>query len=507
MRRLLALAAALALAGCQVDVEGAACEVPGAGDQCPSGQRCGNDLRCSTRAASCEPCKVGERRCVDGDVRTCEDGDPVCGAWRVDVDCDTGLECRGSGAEAACFCPPSGGAEVVVDPRGGASAGGPAPTGARTPEACRFPTLEAGLAAARDGGVPVVVAAGAAAVYPVAATLAVPPGVTLRGDDEPPAPGRRVLSLEGELAAGVTLAEGAALSGFTVRNGTAPAAAGVRIACAGAAARLEDVVIGDPGAGPEIPPLAQGIRAEGACPVELTRVVVTGASGAGLLVARDAPEHTVVVADSTLEANGEGVRLTRGDLTLQRVRVDGSAEVGVIAAGLGSRLTVDQCTIRGSGDTGVTVSTSLAKVHLLRSNICGNGAVTERGAPYGSRKVGGIYLYGNPPPELALLGNAVHGNGGDQVLVASSTAWTLDGAAAGASACSGDANVFAGYASGYVGVYAASAGVRAIWNAWRGTATPSPGTDYAAGGGGVVEAGEQFEPARFCLVTTPLSCD
>ncbi len=509
MRLLIALAAAAGLAGCQVELEGAACAEPGGGEQCPSGQRCGNDLRCSERAAACaDRCAAGERRCVDGDVRTCLDDDPVCGTWRLDLDCAAGLQCRLTGADAACFCPPSDGAEIVVDAEAGAPAGWPAPTGARTPAACRFATLEAGLEAARAGVAPVVVAAGAAATYPVTATLAVPAGVTLRGDDAPPAPERRVLSLEGELAEGVTLAEGAALSGFTVRSGTAPAATGVRIACAAstAAARVEDVVIGEPSASGGTP-LAQGLRVEGACPVELARVTVTGASGPGLLVARDAADQTVAVADSTFDGNHEGVQLTRGDLTLQRGVVAANAGSGVLVkSGQDGRITLDACTIRDNVDTGVVLEANTARVWITGTRLCRNGAVTGRGAFTTKRKVGGLYIAGNPPSDaksLAFTGNALHGNAGDQLLVSGGAfTWNLDGG----SSCGPGRNVFGAYAaSPAAGLVADSAVVSALWNGWAG-GIPSPGFDYQAISGGITAA---VNVSQYCDPPTAaeLLCD
>ncbi len=509
MRALLALAAALLLSACQVDVEGAVCAVPGSGDLCPSGQRCGNDLRCSARAASCaDRCTPGERGCVGGDVQTCVDSDPVCGAWSVEVDCAGGLVCRGAGPEAACACPANDGAEVVVDAGAGAAQGDPAPTGVRTPAGCRFATLAAGLAAARDGTV--VVMAGPPATYPVTAPLALPPGVTLRGDDAPPAPALRVLSLEGDLAAGVTLAEGAALAGFTVRNGSAPATAvGVKVACgAGRAARLEDVVVE---AAVGTSRLAQGIRAEGACPVALARVTATGASGPGLLVARDAADQTVVVTDSTLDGNGEGVRLTRGDLTLQRAVVKGSAGAGVVAAGADTRLVLEQSTVRANGDSGLLVQANAQRVRLLGSRICGNAAASPNCGFAGvTRRVGGICLNGRPPADLAFAGNAVHANAGDQLMVAgASETWNLDGAQAGATACGPGRNVFAGYlgTSGR-GVFAMYASVIARWNGWQGI-SPAPGADYEAypADSASVNAGTGANPPQVCAPPAPTELD
>lgn len=446
MRRLLVAAlAALALAGCSLDLEGAACELPGATSQCPTGQRCGIDLRCSSQAVT--------------------------------------------------TCPDRAGTEIVVDAAGGSPAGWPAPTGVRAPAGCRFPTLEQGLAAAKDVPGAVVVVAGAAVTYPVTVTLAVPAGVTLRSDDVPPSPGTtRVLSLDGAgLAAGVTLAEGAVLSGFTVRNGAAPAAAvGVDVACGAgtAVARLQDVVVeaaGSPAA------LASGVRAGGSCPVELARVTVRGAAGPGLLVARDAPSGgaplpTLVATDSTFDGNGEGVRVSSGEVTLQRALVKGSAAAGVTAA-KGASLTVDQSVVRGNGDTGVVVMGNGPRARLTGNRICGNAtgaAAVPRGFLDLTRKVGGVYLLGNPPADVAFLGNAVHDNGGDQVMVAGSgpppiPAWPLDGAPADATACGAGRNVFAGYlgTSGR-GLFAAYARATARWNGWEGV-SPTSGTDYDAG--------------------------
>lgn len=475
MRVLVALAAALALAGCQVNLEGAACSAPGSSAQCPSGQSCGLDQRCSSS--------------------------PVM------------------------TCPARTGAEFVVDP--GAPAGAPAPSGARTPAACRFRSLDQALAAAVAAGVSgaVIRAAGAATpttpiTYPVTATLAVPAGVTLRGDDDPPAPANRVLSLEGGLAAGVTLAEGATLSGLTVQNGSAPATAvGVEIACAGTApARLTDVIVQAAGATAGAPALVNGVHAGGACPVVLTTVTVEGASGPGLLVARDAAADTLLATDAFFDGNGEGVHVTRGDVTLERPTVKGSAAGGVVAwpvdADGDALLTIHQGLIRSNGDTGVLVLGKQAgRLRLTNSRVCANGATTARGAPYAQRKVGGLYLFGNPPPDLAVETTALFSNAGDQLLVAGAGTWALDGAAPAATACGAGVNLLDGYAPAdggvtYVGLFAASATVSARWNAWRLNMPPQAGVDYAASGTGSVDAGTSASPAQFCTwVAAPPTCD
>ncbi len=474
MRVLLALAAALALAGCQVNLEGAACSAPGSSGQCPSGQSCGLDQRCASNP-----------------VMTC----------------------------------PAPGAELVVDPDAPAGApGAPAPSGARTPAACRFRSLDQALVAAAGvtGVTGVVVRASGAAptTYPVTATLVVPANVTLRGDDDPPAPANRVLSLRGGLAAGVTLAEGATLSGFTVQNDSAVATAvGVEIACAaGNAAALTDVIVQAAGATAGAPALVNGVHAGGACPVVLTAVKVQGASGAGLLVARDAAVDTLLATDAKFDGNGEGIRVTRGDVTLEGPVVKGNAAGGVVVWPVGADgdalLTIDQGKILSNGDTGVLVLGKQAgRLRLTGSLVCGNGATTVRGAPYAQRKVGGLYLFGNPPPDLALEANALFSNVGDQLLVAGAGTWALDGAATAATACGAGVNLLDGYAPAdagvtYVGLFAASATVSARWNAWRLNMPPQAGVDYAASGTGSVDAGTSASPAQFCTwVAGPPTCD
>lgn len=476
MRLLLALAAALALTGCQVNLEGAACSVPGKSDQCPSGQSCGVDQRCSSS--------------------------PVM------------------------TCPAPVGGQLVVDP--GAPAGAPVPTGARSPPACRFQNLAQALAAAAQGAGTVVLASGAATsggatTYPVVATLAIPAGVTLQGDDDPPAPANRVLLLKESLAAGVTLAEGATLSGFTVQNDSAAATAvGIEIACAaGNQARLTDVIVNAAGATSS---LVNGVHAAGACPVVLTRVKVQGASGAGLLVARDGADP-LFATDVALDSNGKGLTITRGDVTLENLEVKSNSATGVEVQGDQQQsspytkyalLTIDQgSSIQGNGDTGIVV-VNAGRLRLIGTKMCGNGATTARGDPYAQRKVGGLYLFGNAPPDLAVQASTIFSNAGDQVLVAGSGTWALDGAAPGSAACV--PSLIGNYAPPetgitYVGLYAASAAVTARWNAWGsgqwlGQATPLAGVDYASGGTPVTGSVDAGTPSQFCLWTAAApTCD
>lgn len=100
----LVLTAAI-LAACTGEVEGAPCSVPGRITDCPSGQACGNDRRCSARALGCVP------RCAprtdgfctaEGEARHCVDTDPVCGTWLVEPCAERGMVCVARSGDAAC---------------------------------------------------------------------------------------------------------------------------------------------------------------------------------------------------------------------------------------------------------------------------------------------------------------------------------------------------------------------------------------------------------------------
>jgi hypothetical protein len=104
---------ALLVAACEVDVDGAPCAVPGETGDCPGGQACGNDRRCSARALGCaatrclpdsggdclDPTGIGSGTAV---ARRCVDTDPVCGAWTLDPCADRGQRCVGGAAGARC---------------------------------------------------------------------------------------------------------------------------------------------------------------------------------------------------------------------------------------------------------------------------------------------------------------------------------------------------------------------------------------------------------------------
>ncbi len=98
MRRL-AAALWLLAAACSVPLEGAPCNDS---TNCPSGQACGYDMKCSTEAARCtQPaCRPGENACAsDGTVVSCQrNGTSICGVFpATGSSCNAGQTC-GPGA-------------------------------------------------------------------------------------------------------------------------------------------------------------------------------------------------------------------------------------------------------------------------------------------------------------------------------------------------------------------------------------------------------------------------
>jgi len=137
MRRLLALSMALAaLAGCVAKEEGRAC----ADDpDCPSGQKCGYDLRCSKAAAACPDAICHEDECPSGaQAQAClPRADHVCAVLDATVLCGGSATCHKFGGIARCIAAqitapePNApvGASVPVTATLTFGAGGPTPPG------------------------------------------------------------------------------------------------------------------------------------------------------------------------------------------------------------------------------------------------------------------------------------------------------------------------------------------------------------------------------------------
>ncbi|MBI5067827.1 MAG: hypothetical protein HZB56_06265 [Deltaproteobacteria bacterium] len=112
MRRL-ALAVLLALAGtaCSVKTEGAACTIEGESN-CPAGQACGYDGKCSEEAAGCGTICT-QHSCSGQTLRRCEPTSAVCAA----------LQQNGTTCEASQACDATAGACVCRDNACTASSG------------------------------------------------------------------------------------------------------------------------------------------------------------------------------------------------------------------------------------------------------------------------------------------------------------------------------------------------------------------------------------------------
>jgi hypothetical protein len=489
---LLALVAlAAGLAACSVDVEGATCKDVGTVDNCPSGQKCGTDLKCSVKAAGCTPCKV-DGAVVCRVAPTCElvkctaDLDPVCGTWTA----------ASSGGLQTCMPPNGGGdpecacAKNVVDPAGGT---------------CTHPSISSAITAATRFPAPVVVLGGASYFYgnaiEAAAPIVIPAGVTLLGDETTSASAAtRIIVVQGPGPEGLQVHPGALVRGLAVERADAAGPTIGLLLTGGAAASgntLTSVRV-DAGAGGG--GFATGIRVAGANAVAMSDVLVKGATIAGLEVNRLGASDVVLVTGSTFDQNQVGVSLLKGDLTLSGSTVKGSGWEGVVAAtgtpGQTS-LTLTDDVISRNGRGGVRLSVN-DKLVVTGTRICGNTGYA-RSLSGVTRTVGGILAVGSPPTTLAFRGNLIHDNGGDQVFVGAGTSWNLSGVAGCATT---DRNVFANFTAPGVGVTAVGAGVSAKFNSWQ-SAQPVLGTDYFVAAGGAIDAGTIGGATDYCLPDAP----
>jgi hypothetical protein len=544
----LPLAAALAalLGGCVVDVDGAPCTVPGQSTDCPSGQACGNDHRCSARASACASsgarCTPGTGgACLDPSgvtsgveqARRCVADDPVCGRWIVEPCADAGLTCElRPGFGARCVCSTTTTRDLAVRPDGTPGDAPPFPTGAASPPACAFLRLGDGLEAARgiaaaDPSAAVTVTAGGVAAGATrtfsGATgerfpLQIPDRVALRSE---PGGGAYevVFDAENGPTAPVVLHSGGALAGFAVRNGKADASHdALQLSCDGSSstpARLASVTLDGKGAGGVR--LGHGVVAGSTCGIVAQDVTVRDMSVAALVIDSAAGLPSVAFTSGSITGCGDGIVVTNGRLLLDGARISGNAGMGVRADAFGGspRVELRRSKIVGNGDTGVAL-VSAPEVRITGTTVYANGAVTSWwGMPPSnvSRRSGGIVLWGEPPAAglLDVTRNRVYANEGDQILVIGTrNAWTLDGAGCGADA---DGPLFnslgcydpapAGTTVTYRGLVAIDAVAVARYVAWK-SITPSVnevGGDYRGYGpwGSVTLQGT---PQPFCVDAT-----
>jgi hypothetical protein len=457
MRRAPALAAAALLAGCTVEVDGAPCTAPGSTHECPGGQACGNNRRCSARALAC-----AASRCTPGaggdcladpvglatgttHARRCSDADPVCGAWVVDPCAARDLACGTRSGGAACECAPLVGAVLAVRPDGTRPGALPFPTGAASPPGCAFRTLTDALARAaqRRAAVPsedvVVVAGGAGAGEAISFSVAtgerfpltVGTGITL-GSDGPPH--EILFDADADETAVIALRPRSALAGFTVRSGDrGRAGAAIELACGGADPALVTSVIVDAGAGRS--PFAHGVRGQEACSATLRRVEVRNAAAAGILWNPGVSAATLDVSGSSVTGCGSGIEVRSGVLDANYDRIADNLGRGVDATSPGGspRVLIGRTRIVGNGDTGVA-ATAASYIGLGSCTVFANRASTRWNGgsilPRAERRAGGIVLGAPPSGGFAMGANRVYANEGDQILILGSDraddSWTFD---------------------------------------------------------------------------------
>lgn len=426
MRRVPVMLAVLALAACKVEVEGARCATPGTVTDCPEGQACGNDGRCSERAAAClaTRCDVGATRCTGDDLQTCTDADATCGRWDTRSCSAEGLLCvKRGGNPHACECPANATAEFTADPLGSPSGAVPYPTGIDSPRVCRYRRLRDALdAAVAHGGTVTVRAHGApgeAVSFGIATgesfPIVVSEGVTLVGAS---APGETTIDGDGA-GTGVSIVrvEGGTVERVRIANVSMANATGAELVCGAATgSTLRDVTVTA-----SAQPFATGVSVRGNCGAVLQRVDASAASGAALDVAVGAGVQ-VTVSGSRLHGSGTGVDAVGGVLTFQK---DGMVATEVTDnAGRGIHLggatvvdaTLDGLLVARNGGTGIVVEApSTSRLSMTSCEVHSNAATTP--TPYGPvgnvRGAGGVLLV-----QSALLGgfqfanNRIYANDG-----------------------------------------------------------------------------------------------
>ncbi len=528
-RAIALLAAALLLAGCSVDVDGAPCAGPGSTADCPAGQGCGNDLRCSARALACATtasrCTPGEGgACLDPEglhsgvalARRCTDADRVCGSWVIEPCAANGFACGLRSGGARCECPANG-RELTVRPDGSLAGALPYPSSAAAPTVCSYRRLSDALSAAAQivadpTAVATVTAVGVAAggtrtfssatgeTFP----LVVRERVSLTSDGAAGGGSYElVFDAAGAASAAVELHSGGALADFTVRNGGAGATAdAIALRCDGrsAPARLTGVVLDGRSAGGAR--LGHGFVVDGTCGVVAEDVHVRDMSVAA--VAIDSPAAEVALTGGSIASSGDGVLLGDGRLLLDGVRVASNAGMGIRANDDfhgAPRVEVRRSKVVGNGDTGLAIVNAI-EVRITGTTVFANGAARSWGGgslvpSHVARKAGGLVLWGNPPVagSLEFGRNRIYANAGDQVLAlgtSSTSTWILDGAGCGSDGSGPDFNLLGCYdptsvgtLEPYRGLVAIDANVSAKSVVWWVSMTPSLTTDFYKFGSGI----------------------
>jgi hypothetical protein len=458
-RALLFLLACGPLAGCSFEIEGAACQTPGAPDQCPSGQACGLDRKCAKDA-----------------VTDCPD---VTGA-----------------------------SELAVDPAGGTEFG----NGAASPAVCRFNTLAAALTEADQSATAITVKVyGGGSGTTVLDAGSTPPmvvreHVTLTTDSATHDPARFVIRA-GQGTGDVLQVEGGArVEGFTIES-LAPEGSGVAVVCGGsvgATATLANVVVDGKAH------LANGVRVTGACSLDATSLEIKNATGAGLLVATTAVTAGAAVTGGAVHDNGgEGIVANAGvvslhgttlvPLTISRnaggVRIEQSG--GNVNAKLEGLRVVDNTKV------GLFLSDISTSKAIVTDTLFARNSFTEYGPAGGRRNAGGVLVQGVKPPNAAdfrFQGNAVCHNGDssvDEIAFYSSADWSIAGDPATPNCSAGSRNRFANPSSDGRLVHSVTGSVDAQLNYFIGD-PPSP-IGFSANVSYSPTCGEWPSPPSDCL--------
>jgi hypothetical protein len=434
MHRLLLVLAGMALGSCAVNTTGAKCE---RGDvNCPLGEGCGLDGRCSPAALCPQPGSALGQVCTPGSgsppscgladtLKRC-DPSPVsldCHVW-TQIDCaEKGLYCDASATTDTCACPALGGTDdVFADAIGGSLLLDPVPpTGLETPALCRFKSVTEALLQTGSGTGHMVVRAtgwtgpaGPPVIFAEAGPISIPAGVTLTTSDAPLTTNNYVLQAPdtGPASSFVSLAAGATLSGWEVRNESATAdAIGTNCGTGTAMVIVDSVKVSGTGPGVSPAKFKAGIHfSDNLCSLSVNAATISGVSDTAIL----------------LDGGGPSVSLTNNVIT----------------------------------------GNSAASVYTISPSI--------------ERRGGGIVVWGTIPSSFVFHGNQVYGNQGDQILVgAGSGALNLTGGAA-SGACGVTSNVIRCYdaSTSGKGVYAAGPPleVKVDYNEWP-TAFPNKPVD------------------------------
>jgi hypothetical protein len=247
----------------------------------------------------------------------------------------------------------------------------------------------------------------------------------------------------------------------------------------------------------------------------LNSVSITGNALSGINVHETASNPITVTGGAISNNKQDGVTVLEAPasqggaspLQITGANIQGNASIGVNLIGtdgnVGAILT--NCVISGNGSTGVVVNEP--RFQVSQTAFQGNVIENNNTALATTSAIGGIsFTTVNPSSNLqSFYANVIGGNGGDQIAINGSGAWTLNDSACDAA----HANSIFCYASGHVGLNAISSNlgtgitVNANDNHWSND-PPIQGKDFACSGGlCVVNAGTSCAAVTSTCPPTP----